>query len=294
MTELYVIFRKLPALKVVEPSYYRRNFYMPGVVFMSAKLPGLLIFLLLTLALFSACGSESIATTTPIPPTPTEPPRAYTVIPTTLPITESWKQNWLKGIPCKPPCWEGITPGVTSMEETVKILKQSSLITSAKLTVSVREDFATSIEWEKEDSVIGWAIYDERISPQKAIFVMIPNNNMRFKMSEVIAAYGEPSHVRSYVGRVENYPPTYFLSIVYLNQGFQLTALTGAYKPIINNDTILDRLMLFIPGLEGYKTAYYNKTEEVNSLVPWQGFKEFEFYCRAAYGVDKTECPLSK
>lgn len=80
----------------------------------------------------SSITSKNTALFTPIP-------TLKSVVPTSTTVTANntntliWQLNWLNGIPCQLPCWEGIIPNVTSVAEALKILNQNSLIKNATL-----------------------------------------------------------------------------------------------------------------------------------------------------------------
>ena len=58
-----------------------------------------------------------------------------------------WTTRWLKGIPCRLPCWEGVTPGQTRKDEAVDILKRNPIIASVVIT--------DSYDW-RDDGYIIW------------------------------------------------------------------------------------------------------------------------------------------
>src|SRR5947209_4744604 len=81
------------------------------------------LFLLYIIINLSTCGEEIDSSASTITPTigatkPAPPP--------------DWQYRWLKGIPCKPPCFEGITPGKTTAEEAVKLLQQNPMAAYVK------------------------------------------------------------------------------------------------------------------------------------------------------------------
>src|SRR5690349_8873700 len=48
--------------------------------------------------------------------------------PTRASVPAEVARHWLAGIPCAPPCWEGITPGQTTLPEALRILKANPAI----------------------------------------------------------------------------------------------------------------------------------------------------------------------
>ena len=62
-------------------------------------------FVLLILSCLAACSLLSRGTPTPSP----------------VPLS-AWTTKWLTQPACQPPCWEEITPGVTTITDTILIL----------------------------------------------------------------------------------------------------------------------------------------------------------------------------
>src|SRR5262249_26308193 len=80
---------------------------------------------------------------------------------------------------------------------------------------------------------------------------------------------------------------TYDFEIVYIPQGFTVFTL-GSGKPSISNDMRLSGPVFFAPSKEGYAAALETKAQHLDLLVPWQGIKDFDFYCRDPYPNHKT------
>src|SRR5512132_3259667 len=91
--------------------------------------PGICSFVLLIAVVnLVACGAATNAIPTPetlIQPTPF-PKTAQT-------ITLDMRTRWLAGQPCAPPCWEGITPGKTRVDEAVALLNRHPMVTDIEI-----------------------------------------------------------------------------------------------------------------------------------------------------------------
>lgn len=206
-----------------------------------------------------------------------------------LSMPQDWQYRWLKGIPCRPPCFEGITPGITMATDAVKILQQDSLVSSARISPPSGGTY-NYVVWNWLDTSIGLAgtggnlFYDSN-SPNQIIYLIWPFFSTKFKLGDIIQAYGEPSHVvAGFEINPEKASLYYYVYIVYLDQGVIIANPEYSYDiPIMNNNLIIDDIKFFVPnitGLEKVKPSRLNK----NLLVPWQGFKDYRFYCRHANG----------
>ena len=68
---------------------------------------------------------------------------------------KDWTSRWLRGIPCQPPCWEGITPGKTTADEATGLLQKSSLIANVSITTSLMAPYDKLIIWNWADNSKG-------------------------------------------------------------------------------------------------------------------------------------------
>lgn len=214
---------------------------------------------------------------------------------------ENWQIRWLKSIPCRPPCWEGITPGLTTASKAVEILKQSPIVVNTKIGVDRLLPELGYVVWnwignekgEKGDD--GEANYDAR-TPEKLLYVIHPRYDIAFNLKDIMQAYGEPSHViaTAFPNPDINSGLTYSIKIVYINQGFALDmgviSKDGSNKPTLSADLSLTRPDFFVPSVDGFATAYKGLQPQPKLLVPWQGFKSFDFYCRDPSGDGSKDC----
>ena len=107
----------------------------------------------------------------------------------------SWLTRWLTDPACQPPCWENITPGVTPIDEAVKIVYP---IPGVEITWLPTMDSGTegekSLQWEFAQSGYGWVRAEggqEIVSTIK----LGTSGEQILRLGEVIAAYGNPSTV---------------------------------------------------------------------------------------------------
>jgi hypothetical protein len=266
--------------------------------FRNLLLLSLFILTLLLAACDAASPTESInpaATATAAPtkivlpttPSPTPSP-ALTALPpatkTTSATSQDWQYRWLKGIPCQAPCWEGITPGKTSAEEAVKILQQSPILTCVRVAKPTSDKWGT-IQWgyiyETNNSNPGLCIgggeaHYSDLDPQKIIQDIAPYIHTNYKLTEVIAAYGNPDYVVA-TGQPDYdnvYKKVYSLSFFYLKNGFELRDTTPYREiPKLTEETHVTLASFFIAG----PVSLVWPNAKLSDLTPWQGFKDFSY-----------------
>jgi len=226
--------------------------------------------------------------------------RESQVVPTQVTMPEGWHTRWLQGIPCRAPCWEGITPGYTTGQEAGEILKRSLLISTAEVKIDSSLPDYSSVIWRWTDGTPGGEIHFSSRSSDNTIRDIAPFQNKTFALGDVMKSYGEPTHVRATIIEKVNYERTpsgpspidtsYTLMVVYLEQGFALS-VGGAITPTLSPELQMDGLVFFVPGEAGAKAVFYPPDRFFQHLVRWQGFRRFDFYCRNEWVPIKAGCP---
>lgn len=258
----------------------------------------LLWFILIGLA---ACNSR--------PPVIDVPTRLPTLTPpskTDLPITSGVQTRWLAGVPCAPPCWEGIIPGQTFVDEALVHLNENPYIQGVEYW-SWPDDSEGVVGWHWNDSNRGGrleypqAIQDHQDTTNTRVSWITVSFPKAFTLTEIRTAYGDPSHVVPYVGYGGlpdgNTGGSYFyeFAVVYLEQGFFIQTERALYHPpaIGPRMTLSSSVVFFPPTIDGLMSASdWNSTQ----LIPWQGFQEFGFYCAQVQPESENNrpCPVIK
>ncbi len=207
--------------------------------------------------------------------------------------------DWFKGLPCKPPCWQGLIPGRTTEDEAVKLLQKNPLFGSVTLSPPTRDSSKRSgadisYNWHGQARInsdsgdiyfngrFGFA-FDSSIPDDVIIVIKPPDFPGGYTVGDLIRAYGNPSHISSGTGMVFGKGQIYLTELLYLSQGMIIEIESSYKKPTINSDTELKSVKFFEPGEAGIKRGAVS----LNHFVAWQGFKDFDFYCaKAEYCVD--------
>jgi hypothetical protein len=266
----------------------------------------------LFLAQLGACGSEQSLTDVTLSATTVTNSASITkannistatVKPVTTPtlnspVSQDWQSNWLKGTPCRPPCWEGIIPGHTTVNEALELLKKNQLISGVEQFTSSFNVTVEGLRWNwattsQSSSILGEGglLYNDNVS--KVIYSITPiYGETVFTFDQVIQQFGEPTYIIAQAQRqAEGNSISYYLNIIYVNQGFYVSNWSSSKnlgKPILKADMILNHgVSFFIPGPGYLNKVFPNATKY---LISWQGFKTFDFYCRDTYGLGAEDC----
>lgn len=252
--------------------------------------------------LLLACGNtRPVESTVQTPlPTLTPPPK------TALAVSVDQQTRWLTGIPCAPPCWEGITPGETSVQEAIELLNTNPYVSDVAYWSRPDDDVGV-IEWRWNDLNDGGVFEYPQTIEQDNSTVRVSWIDIYFARSvslkKIREAYGEPSYIVPKKvdiflphGEQGGYSHFYELTFVYLEHGFFVEILRAFDEPprLTPNMGLSGRVLFFPAGLEGLETVPTSKRGwQTSQMIPWQGFLGFSYYCAQATPVDDNSqlCP---
>jgi len=245
----------------------------------SAIFHRLLITVLFLSMLLTACGEEITPNSTSL--------SAATATKITTVKTDTSAQalvlNWLKGIPCGPPCLEGIIPGKTTAKEAVELLKKNPLISG----ITNYKD-AITWEWYLDNKLyVSDASFDPK-DPNQVIYSIRPTfevsltpSKVDLKLKDVIQEYGEPPYVIALNNRlVKN--NHYNFTFIYVTRGVSFQSSVDK-KSNFNSNMKLEKPELFIPTEAGFQKIF-GPLRLI--AIKWEGFKDFDFYCRDDFCAD--------
>lgn len=209
----------------------------------------------------------------PFPVTPSLKTEQLTISARPIP-SSGWEKRWLQSIPCKPPCWEGITPGVSKEDEVRKLISSNLLISSAEVSMLPKEPYKT-VTWYWVDGSFGGELrYTKQTSNDDGVITYIhPSYPIPISFKEVIAAFGEPDTViaRAMDEGLPNLTLTF--RVIYRKFGLILTHNSVDKKPEISANMVFQEVIFSNPT----KKLPFEEGLQVNKS--WQGFKDFYFYC---------------
>lgn len=189
------------------------------------------------------------------------------------------KNQWLRGIPCTPPCWEGITPGMTTLTETFSILSQNISFVDIEI-VHISKNSAlrairiveTESGQSREYAVNVYSMPVAQGGVVTGFFIELP----KMELQEVIAHYGPPSHVWAYIQPWSTDFQYWGVSLLWISQGFEIRVDGDGDFPIIDEKFIVgQRVNFFSPGIDGYNLAegaHYHESE----FFLWEGYGQIE------------------
>jgi hypothetical protein len=197
---------------------------------------------------------------------------------TTRTLPQGWEVRWLAGIPCQPPCWEGVTPGETTGTQAVAILQKSPMISR----VSFDAYSAHRVSWQWITGQDGGSALLAGTAASSRVEGIAPVYVQPFSLRAVLAAFGEPSHIiaGSSCGVDAGSGVFYHLFLIYWERGLLLKAQPPAEihaRPILSPDMLLDEVVFFAPDEAGLRSVISLSIAELSSRK-WRGFESFDAY----------------
>lgn len=226
----------------------------------------------LILVTLMSCNSP-ISTIPAVTPTPQLKP--ISIVPTlqltsrSTPDMYAFTQNLLSQAVCKLPCWEGITLGVTPREEAEKIVFSLPYVVSDSIEVQTSSSGAV-IWWGWVNNPYGGNFYVENSrAVVEDIQLYFPH---AFFLKDLFAQIGEPEYVIAQAGFSPHGEVLFDdIQIFYFELGIRV--LVPARK--FSLESVLEFVDLFPKT-----TAEAWSLDSIDLLVPWQGFRDLEYYCR--------------
>jgi hypothetical protein len=245
---------------------------------MSMRIRSIISLLGLALGL-AACGRPETAA--PAAQSQTAAP-ARSAQSQTAPPARSAQYSWLHEAACRPPCWEGITPGVTTVTATAELLRASPTIRA----VSVHDLAAINYPGEHEIRWVwtppgtmggyAYAFNGSFIIDHVGLSLDAP-----VTFAAVQERFGPPSHaVLRIIPDPHSNDVTWKLELIYVDLGMILAALSPTPPQL---ETAPIDLVLFTQA----DTAHIDSHVSAEIRYPWQDGAALSTYCSDEYAYER-------
>lgn len=199
-------------------------------------------------------------------------------------IPEEWQTRWLRNTPCQLPCWEGITPGQTTASEAILHLKQLPFIADVTTENAAPGLGIVKWSWRNYNGVAGRAyFFGDTTATAQPIFSLGATYPTPLKLSDIITAYGQPTHIQAGAlptSAQSTHRFNYLLVLFYKSQRLKLIVQEGAPSvPPLNSDMTIASIAIDAPD-QDILSSTDDRTLASQGVIPWQGFHDFMFYCR--------------
>lgn len=178
----------------------------------------------------------------------------------------------ITGLPCVPPCWQGITPGVTPSDKALEILSNSPYIEKGSIK-QAGTTISGGCTWR-------WRSPGRRMQPglnwQNGIVHTI-QMSLTFDLSvqEVIEKFGNPEAVSvEEGGQPEHW--YWIVDLHYPSQGIEFKAYTSEFSKYLEPTTDIGAVFLFPPMTMQERIKEIE--EKLNSPLPIDYFSDWKGY----------------
>lgn len=202
------------------------------------------------------------------------------------PPSESWEYRFLNGIGCRPPCWEGVTPGITNQEELTRTLAAMGRIKlgTTKFTGSsslLGTGGFDLVEASNASRVIGSVGFEQPLDGR--VLAILLKTRYTMELSEVIALLGEPTDVvinvfPPYSGKAQ---ATYELGLFFGQASVFVEPRSSVTEKLDLNPKLDIGAISFLNAGWDHDTALRSMRGQKTSVTPWRGYMPLADYCRA-------------
>lgn len=199
-------------------------------------------------------------------------------------------ESLVTGVPCSPPCWYGIHPGQTAVEEAIKIVRGLPFVVSDSLKRAkegLPSGFDEGVTWKYiggTHPAHGGALY----ARQGTIVWMRVSLPRGLRLADVLVTQGEPDLVAVSLGMIGIGPLAeghgYYLHLFYSERGVMLSSkgygLGEGQYVTLSPDIVIDEAEYFAPrDLVSYVVQILGATEEsarkyAQRYHPWPGLDQ--------------------
>ncbi len=194
----------------------------------------------------------------------------------------AWLTKWLEKPVCQPPCFLGITPGTTTMTETIQLFSRMPdiQITSGPLFIDESEHMELSWDFDTPTPDDGGRLMTDINGRTISFIDLSTGRDQNLVLAEIIESFGQPDHVylSDCRGRTQC-----VVHVIYVTSGMVIETLLPAEENNdytrsveISADVRTEEIWFFPPGEDGYRGAFgfwANYLSE--SQLPWNGYTTY-------------------
>lgn len=197
-------------------------------------------------------------------------------------------ESLVTGQPCLPPCWHGIHPGHTSVDEAIQIVQSLAFVESGSATRRSHDLPAgdeEEVDWKYRGAThpTHGGMLSVRNGVISRIRVFLPR---AMRLSDVLATQGQPVQVSASRGMVQGEQSGYYLTFYYPEHGLMLTSIgyplrEGQVEVMLTGDILMYKAVYTPPvdiiGYfvdEGYGYDEEDARKVAQNFVLWPGLDE--------------------
>lgn len=186
-------------------------------------------------------------------------------------IPQNWWDTWLVNAICYPPCWQNITPGVTTVDEAVAILENLP-----EIKITSKSEFGVSWDFVQNEDEGGTLGVSEDGIVRMIWLASVTDRKLLLKT--IVASYNEPDYVKPYDCRQGMcitalvYPDVgMFLSVFVENTSSSSFQEDDPFPEIeVLPETVVNRVYFIEPGIKNFQNIL--QLQESDLIIDWNGY----------------------
>lgn len=199
-----------------------------------------------------------------------------TQTPTPTPMFNDWISRFLEEKICKLPCWEGITPGKTAINEGVDILKENPGYVNVTDPIEVKSgsgdySYASWLANQGNGRGMLWSLNSEEYVSK--ITLNFRGLSKAITLSDILSFFGDPQ----FIVVDENRGNICADSIFYEQKGMQVLIIQQCRngKAVISKDTEIEEVSLYPLQAPGFPQVNHWLVDMDKYTTPWIGYGKY-------------------
>ncbi|KAF0111917.1 MAG: hypothetical protein FD147_431 [Chloroflexi bacterium] len=184
-----------------------------------------------------------------------------------------WVDRILNEKICNLPCWEGITPGMTTIFEALEILQSNDLFIGLKDPVLIRDSPITyELAWQtKSDTGGGIARSVGENYAIRSIYLSLSKERPEITINEIIAHFGEPDSLI-----IEEDRGLCIGNLFYSEKAVTVVFSERCRKKMsVSENQVVDSIELFPLGISTFPEVEYFRSNTLEFILYWTGYGEY-------------------
>lgn len=180
--------------------------------------------------------------------------------------------SFVSGDPCGAPCWRGITPGETTWDDALQIIKDDPTLSEPEIQEGEGEESNAKLAvWNETDGQMCCQMFTKDSKIVESLVLLVAPD---IRLSEVIERHGDPVYV---IG-TEVSEDQAVMNLFYLDPPMLLYAFVPGKNGALSQSSEVVGVLYLSPDS-------MTEVVESNSLPAWDGYQSFQAYADADFAV---------
>lgn len=195
-----------------------------------------------------------------------------------IPSCRANMYNLINNSPCSPPCWQDVTPGLTTAQEAEEALLENPALHNVRIgdISGFPSEYTIVADIDRKQGITVF-IQDDIV---EAIWISSLGGDLNIRLSKIINIFGEPDSIfiNRYVGHSSM---GYQFNLLYPDAGTLVSVKDYGQKGYIDlkgKDRVLD--IIFMEKSEYMEFMIENVADyewfTPDRTLPWEGYRQYD------------------